>query len=99
LAQIRTFLFGVDIGPAGLPAAVLEKDNPVAIREHRSGGLRNANLDRQEVGFPKWAQPQTYSVSAKPAPELPMFPPNENREQVRRMMHAGGPLSPRGASN
>ncbi len=46
------------------------------------------SLDRQLVGLPKWANEQSYAVSAKPSPAFPELPPNDNREQVRLMVRA-----------
>jgi uncharacterized protein (TIGR03435 family) len=43
---------------------------------------------QQLVGLPKWADTQSYAVSAKPAGGFPELPPNENLEQVRLMMRA-----------
>jgi uncharacterized protein (TIGR03435 family) len=42
----------------------------------------------QLVGLPKWAVNQAYAVAAKPAPDFPALPPEENREQVRLMLRA-----------
>jgi uncharacterized protein (TIGR03435 family) len=50
--------------------------------------MKNVNLGNQVVGLPKWAKEQSFAVSAKAAQDLPVLPPNENREQERFMMRA-----------
>ncbi|HLH19208.1 MAG TPA: TIGR03435 family protein [Bryobacteraceae bacterium] len=40
------------------------------------------------VGLPKWAESQSFSVSAKPAEGFPLLPPEENRAQVRAMVRS-----------
>jgi uncharacterized protein (TIGR03435 family) len=42
----------------------------------------------QLIGLPKWAESQSYSVSAKPLQGFPELSPNENIEKVRLMMRA-----------
>jgi uncharacterized protein (TIGR03435 family) len=42
----------------------------------------------QLTGIPEWANRQSYSISAKPAPDSPSLAPAENTEQVRLMMRA-----------
>lgn len=42
----------------------------------------------QLTGLPRWANEQSYTVSAKPADGFPTLSPAENTEQVRLMMRA-----------
>jgi uncharacterized protein (TIGR03435 family) len=46
------------------------------------------NPSLELVGLPKWAETQSYSVSAKPAPGFPSLPPAENAGQVRLMLQS-----------